>query len=299
MKRTHLDLFSGIGGFALACRWAGVETIGFAEIDDYASRVLAKNFPGVPNYGDVRNVPGSATAWLVTGGFPCQPFSVAGKQGGASDDRWLWPEMAGVVKRTRPAWVLAENVPGIIRMELDTVLADLERLKYTAWPVVVPACAVDAPHRRERVWIVAYDDGGRSKWARTNSNESDAGANRRHNIGRCGAAVADAESAAIRPGLCQDEPGRERGRRSGDGGGTVDVSHSDNAGRPQQRQQIASQSQHAAAECCCRWEPEPDVGRVAHGIPNRVDRLKGLGNAIVPQVAYQLIQMMIAAEERA
>ena len=235
MKRTHLDLFSGIGGFALACRWAGVETVGFAEIDDYASRVLAKNFPGVTNYGDVRNVPGSAATWLVTGGFPCQPFSVAGKRGGASDDRWLWPEMAGVVERTRPTWVLAENVPGIIRMELDTVLSDLERLGYTAWTVVVPACAVDARHQRNRIWIVA---------------------------------------------------------------------HSYDTGCEQQRRAFTAQAEYITAECGSYeweaefWEPEPDVGRVAHGIPARVDRIRGLGNAIVPQVAYQLIQMMIAAEEQ-
>lgn len=269
MKRTHLDLFSGIGGFALACRWAGVETVGFAEIDDYASRVLAKNFPGVTNYGDVRNVPGSAAAWLVTGGFPCQPFSVAGKQGGASDDRWLWQKMAGVVERTRPTWVLAENVPGIIGMELDTVLSDLERLGYTAWPVIVPACSVDAPHRRERVWIVAHDDKCGQQRTRTDSAEQDTGTDWRHDTGRSG----------------------------------KDVAHSYDTGCEQQRRAFTAQAEYITAECgSCEWEaefwePEPGVGRVAHGIPARVDRLKGLGNAIVPQVAYQLIQMMIAAEE--
>lgn len=254
MNRTHLDLFSGIGGFALAARWAGVETIGFAEIDDYASRVLAKNFPGVVNYGDVRNVPGSVSAWLITGGFPCQPFSVAGKQGGASDDRWLWPEMAGVIERVRPTWVLGENVPGIIRMELDTVLFDLERIGYAAWPVVIPAVGVDAPHRRERVWIV-------------------------------GNAISGGQSG---------NNGRRTGKESTNG--CAHVPDANNTGCTQQWRGVTDESQHAAAECGCRWQPEPDVGRVAHGIPRRVDRLRGLGNAIVPQVAYQLIRMMIEAE---
>lgn len=233
-KRTHLDLFSGIGGFALACRWAGVETIGFAEIDDYASRVLAKNFPGVPNYGDVRNVPDIAATWLVTGGFPCQPFSIAGKRDGAADDRWLWPEMAGVIERIRPNWVLAENVPGIIRMELDTVLSDLECLDYSTTAVSVPAVGVDAPHIRNRIWIVAH-----------------------HDNPRCA----------------------------------------------QQRRTGPASPEYATTECSSDeweaefWEPESGMDRVVDGIPNRVDRLRGLGNAIVPQVAYQLIQLMIAVEE--
>ena len=151
MKRTHLDLFSGIGGFALACRWAGVETVGFAEIDDYASRVLAKNFPGVPNYGDVRNVPGSAAAWLVTGGFPCQPFSYSGEQRGTDDDRYLWPEMAEIVKHARPTWVLAENVLGIVNMGIDQIFDDLAHLGYSATALVIPALAVDAQIGRAHV----------------------------------------------------------------------------------------------------------------------------------------------------
>lgn len=233
MNRTHVDLFSGIGGFALAARWAGVQTVAFAEIDDYASRVLAKNFSGVTNYGDVRNVPGIQPAWLVTGGFPCQPFSVAGKRKGTSDDRWLWPEMAGVIERVRPTWVLGENVPGIVRMELDTVLFDLERVGYTTTTFVIPAVAVNAPHRRDRVWIVAYANGGR--------------------LQQC-----DKAKRAVF---------------------------------------IADTFSDVSIVGACRWATEPDVGRVANGIPNRVDRLRGLGNAIVPQVAYQLIRMMIAAEE--
>lgn len=259
-----------VGGFALAARWAGVETIGFAEIDDYASRVLAKNFPGVANYGDVRNVPGELSAWLVTGGFPCQPFSVAGKQRGKADDRWLWPEMAGVIECIRPRWVLGENVPGIIRMELDAVLSDLERIGYTAWPVIVPAVGVDAPHRRERVWIVGHANGAGLAGRGKDRQRPDQWA-----VGTPGV-VADAKGkqGVRRDARTDQERAIHTPERNGSWNGPG--KRSDSTGI------------HPAV-----WEPEPGVGRVAHGIPARVDRLRGLGNAIVPQVAYQLIKMMI------
>ena len=158
----HLDLFSGIGGFALAAEAAGWNTVGFAEVDDYASRVLKRHWPDVPNYGDVRTVP-AVPVDLVTGGFPCQPFSLAGKRAGAADDRYLWPEMLDVVRRCRPAWVLGENVPGIVNMALEQVCVDLEAEGYAVWPLVIPACAVNANHRRDRVWIVAYSAGNRQQ----------------------------------------------------------------------------------------------------------------------------------------
>lgn len=151
---THLDLFSGIGGFAIAAQRAGFETIGFAEIAPYPSAVLAKRWPGVINYGDVRAVPRVACD-LLTGGFPCQPFSQIGKRRGKADDRNLWPSMLDVIRRCKPTWILGENVPGITEMELLNCIADLEILGYRVQPFAVPACAVDAKHRRNRIWIVA------------------------------------------------------------------------------------------------------------------------------------------------
>ena len=290
MQRTHLDLFSGIGGFALAARWASVQTIGFAEIDDYASKVLAKNFPGVTNYGDVRTIPDGVSAWLVTGGFPCQPFSVAGKQRGADDDRHLWPEMARVVERVRPAWILAENVPGIIRMELDTVLSDMERLGYTAWPLVIPAVAVDAAHRRDRVWIVAHADEGNSGWR---TNKSQWKTQKRTAVDRFGENVANADTSRW-----DGRTGQQRqGWRVESAHSSIYVPHADSAGLAQ-RQGVTGDdgSQQPPVVGTCRWQPEPDVGRVASRVPARVDRLRGLGNAIVPQVAYHLIRMMIETE---
>ena len=159
--KTHLDLFSGIGGFALACRWNNIQTVGFVEYEDYPRRVLSKQFPSVPLFGDIRDF--DATPFrgvdLITGGFPCPPFSVAGKQRGKEDDRYLWPEMLRVIVEAQPRWVLAENVAGLINMALDTVCADLEAEDYATGPVVLGACAKNAPHRRQRIWIIARNVG--------------------------------------------------------------------------------------------------------------------------------------------
>lgn len=164
-----LDLFSGIGGIALAAEWAGIETAAFCEIEPYCRRVLSRHWPGVPIYEDVREltrerlerdgVMDNGAIDLICGGYPCQPFSVAGKRRGAEDDRHLWPEMFRLVRALRPAWVLGENVAGHVHLGLDDVLADLESEGYTCRAFVLPAAAVGAPHRRERVFIVAHADG--------------------------------------------------------------------------------------------------------------------------------------------
>ncbi len=159
---THLDLFSGIGGFALAAKRAGFRTVGFSEIDSFASRVLAERFPGVANFGDVRNArafSGLGPITVLTAGYPCQPASLAGKRGGAGDHRWLWPAVRDILPIVRPTWFIGENVLGHVSLGLDEVLADLESHGYSAQPFTIPACAVGAWHRRERVWIVAHLDG--------------------------------------------------------------------------------------------------------------------------------------------
>ena len=223
---THLDLFSGIGGFALACEWAGIETIGFVEIDKFCQKVLRKHWPDVPVVEDIHDIEKikqvianaqnsnrrrtsspdytgrrtsetrgcvmqsgarqrdrklHTTVDLITGGFPCQPFSVAGKQRGTADDRYVWPAMLNVIKELKPTWVIGENVAGIINMELNNVLSDLENAGYEVQPFVIPACAVNAPHRRDRVWIIAHCNGtgnrasasGTDKDGQTTSKESE------------------------------------------------------------------------------------------------------------------------------
>lgn len=153
-----LDLFSGIGGFSLGLERAGMQTVAFCEIDPYCQAVLRKHWPEVPIYDDVRALPPIGCVDLVCGGFPCQPFSVAGKRLGAADDRHLWPAMLEVIQRERPTWVLGENVVGLVRMELDRVLSDLEAAGYACRAFTIPACAVGAPHRRNRIWIVAHSE---------------------------------------------------------------------------------------------------------------------------------------------
>jgi len=232
----HLDLFSGIGGFALAARRVGWETIAFCEIEPYCQKVLRKHWPDVPIYDDVRELTGETVGHvdIITGGYPCTPFSSAGKRRGRADDRYLWPEFARLIRELRPRWVVGENVAGHIGMGLDSVLADLEREGYAWEAFVIPACAVDAPHRRDRVWIFG------------SNTEYDGSA--------------EQERKHQRP---------ENGNGSGANelvAGTVVVGDSRNNAQG-------------------FWKTEPSVGRVANGIPQRVDRLRGLGNAIVPQIA--------------
>ena len=279
-----LSLFAGIGGFDLGLERAGMRVVAQCEFDPFCQKVLKKHWPDVPCYPDVRELTrevliddgiisdtesngrrqehtndrgrtgGSGTKQgarsgggsqggaktnatnpgpidLICGGYPCQPFSHAGKREGAADDRHLWPEMHRLIETIRPRWVIAENVAGHISMGLDDVLADLEGSGYACWTFVIPACAVDARHRRDRVWIVADNDSCRPFRPRANGRQQDTRANGRDNITWGG-----------------------------------------------------------------RWPTEPSICRVAHGIPQRVDRLKALGNAVVPAVVQRIGEAIMESQ---
>ena len=260
------SLFSGIGGLELGLEWAGMETAWQVERDPYACRVLAKHWPNVPRYHDVRtfNAADAPRVDLVCGGFPCQPHSVAGSRRASADDRDLWGEFARVIREARPKWVVAENVPGLLSSEagrfFGRVLADLASLGFNAEWFVLPAAAVGAPHRRERIFIVAYTYGAQ--------RQGDRGAER---------VPAKASSDS---GSQQENVGYANGQRQLQPQG----SERDERGRP--------------GDTGGWWATEPDVGRVAHGVPSRVDRLKCLGNAVVPQVAYVIGQRIMQMEAK-
>ena len=156
----HLDLFAGIGGFSLVASWMGWETVAQVEWDGYCQKVLAKNFPNVKRYGNIKEFDGTKYRGLIdiiSGGFPCQGFSIAGKQGGKSDPRWLWPEMLRIIREIQSPWVIGENVPGIIKLALEDICTSLENEGYAVQPFIIPSASVGAWDKRERVWIIAYN----------------------------------------------------------------------------------------------------------------------------------------------
>ena len=285
-----LDLFSGIGGFSLGLERAGMETVAFCESDEFCQKVLNKNWPDVPVHNDIKELDGKkydGAVELVCGGFPCQPFSVAGKRLGAKDDRSLWPEMFRVICEARAAWVIAENVPGIIKMELDQVLSDLESGGYSTQAFTVPACAVDAPHKRERVWVVAHSHGQIESNGSVNENE------------RSWKLVADSHQGQ-RNG--ENKKVRAGGNATDDGGTNVADAASQ---RVERNRSTGTEIPHSStgpwvSRCdgsggrAAIWKPEPGVGRVADGIPRRVDRLRALGNAGVPQLAEEIGRLIYA-----
>lgn len=314
---THLSLFSGIGGLDLAAEWAGFRTVGQCEWADYPRAVLEKHWPGLPRWRDIRTLTGDdfyektglRTVTVLSGGFPCQPFSVAGKRRGKEDDRYLWPEMLRVIQEIRPAWVVGENVAGIVSMALDTVLSDLESIGYACQALVIPACAVDAPHRRDRVAIVAY--GGsvrRMEWEPT-LNTAEAREQAQSEFSGCRADVADTKCLGLRQDCNQsgsyvqwDNQTPEQIRRAElrpIGCSCSYVSNANSAGFQISRHEPGFQQVQPenGIKLGGWWPAEPDVGRVANGIPHRVDRLKCLGNAVVPQQFYPIFRAIAEVEE--
>jgi DNA (cytosine-5)-methyltransferase 1 len=272
-KPTHLDLFSGIGGFALAAGWAGFETVGFCDNEPYAQAVLKKHWPNVPIHGDIKTLDGTAYrgVTLLSGGFPCQPFSNAGKRRGKDDDRYLWPQMLRVIQEARPAWIVGENVAGIIGLALEQVCSDLEASGYDVEPIIIPACGVDAPHRRNRIWILAN-----SKYNGQFANE------KRKSIKDALQAEQKREDNSLHPSRTSGFSKAEHNVADSNGRQFIKCKS--------EEKQIQLFGESGERVRGVRWLAEPGVGRLANGIPNRVAKLKGLGNAIVPQVAYQIIK---------
>jgi len=417
-KLKILDLFSGLGGFSLGLERTGrYKTVAFCEIDKYCTLLLQKHWKGVKIYNDVKKITkegfeadGIESPDIITGGFPCQPFSVAGKQKGTSDDRHLWPEMFSIIKAFKPRFVIGENVPGIVNIQdgvvFETVCTDLESQGYEVQPFNIPAAAVGAPHQRKRIWIIAtladsvsnderreisrsdeekgrVQEEHRSKdsasgiFSRTSEirksnngyeamensgrtlrqgssirkkNEDEVGKENANQHQRSSSSsesnVADTdtrlsdgqkkelqsrrqtsifsregEDVANAKSISSD--GREIGQHSEEsrekrkigievGGVSSDrqkLANTDSErleGLGQSRSQFneTSSSTSSSEERQGQvgqgwWEFEPNVGRVAHGVPGRVHRLKALGNSIVPQIAEEIGRAIIKAADDA
>lgn len=275
-----LSLFAGIGGFDLGLeRTGGFKTVAFCEIEPFAVRVLNKHWPKVPVYGDVRELTAERLAAdgiavdVICGGFPCQDISSAGHRVGLEGERsGLWSEYARLIGELRPRYVVVENVANLLGLGLGRVLGDLAALRYDAEWHCIPASAVGALHRRDRIWIVAHPAFVQRHGGNDNAREC-VGTEplSQSRDGRGAVALADAERRRLQSGdeQCTWSPAiipAAFGRYCGGG------------------------------EFGKAWRVEPDVGRVAHGIPDAMDRLKGLGNAVVPQIPELIGRAILAAE---
>jgi len=364
----HVDLCSGIGGFALGFQWAELsKPVLFCDIEPWSRKILAKHWPDVPIAKDVKELANDPNGLIpdcdiLTAGYPCQPFSVAGQRRGTEDDRHIWPFIFTIIKAKRPSFCVFENVFGHVSMGLDQVLSDLEGESYATRTFVVPACATDAFHRRDRLWIICRNVGdtkhngssttkitgsigetsehntqGQSKTSQSEraSQSRDSGSlgestrtehvgnseSKRHErrtdaerkgpenkqeqrLGIRGKPSGSSEDVAYAQSMHSDVSGEytqqsegqvsELGERSSE----VNVAYTDSERsqgqwrehEPISRQETGHAASYSDKEIRARknWQPEPRVGRVAHGVSNRVDRLRGLGNAIVPQISMRI-----------
>lgn len=248
------SLFSGIGGLDLGLERAGMQCVWQSEIDPYASRVLKKHWPDIPNLGDINEIDWQTVSRvdLICGGYPCQPFSLRGARRGENDPRHLWPKFADAIRILRPRYALLENVASHLSLGFGHVLADLATLGYdTKWDCI-PAAAVGAPHLRDRLFVIAT----RNDMEHTNKTNS------RTQL---------ATNTTTGQRHCENRPAREP-----------------MVSRLSRRSSIPSWRPEST-----NWPIEPDMGRMANGVPDRLDRLAGLGNAVVPQVAQHMGQIIM------
>lgn len=278
---THLDLFAGIGGFSLAARWAGWNTAAWVEINPFCQKVLKHHFQDATGYSDIKEFDGSGYAGridIITGGFPCQPYSSAGKRLGKEDERHLWPEMLRIIREVSPRWVVGENVRGITTwsdgLVFDEVQTDLEAAGYEVQAFILPAASVNAPHERYRTWFVAYAP-------RCNDRRN--------------------------PGEFSTQNGQQERKLLSEFGSAGKILASDakrcgqqGQGRPLNPCHCAKNGERKAswADDAGRWPTESPLCSGNDGLPSglagitvskhREESLKGYGNAIVPQVAWRI-----------
>ena len=320
-KYTHIDLFSGIGGFSLAFDNIFNEQENnhiFVEIDPFCQAVLRKHWPEAEIHGDIRAFDGGESEpFLLTGGFPCQPFSQAGKRKGTEDNRHLWPDMLRVIQVTKPEWVIAENVRGLLSIEggvvFEQVCLDLEANGYEVQPIVIPAVAVNAPHRRDRVWFIAHAIGSEHRGRGRQESEEESlqrvSGETRHVRRSSGTdKVYDSTNSRQQHGESRgnEEMGFCKAKRSSCKSdiercseNVTDTSDEGLQGRkPNKWKGHSGQRDRNGSKERRSWEQDwtevaTRLCRIHDGIPRRLDRnprLKALGNAIVPAVAEEIIK---------
>ena len=336
-----LDLFSGIGGFSIGLERAGFKTVAFCEIDKYCKLILKKHWKDIKIYPDVREITkqqleedGCELPEVITGGFPCQPFSVAGRQKGSGDNRYLWPEMFRVIKEFKPRWIIAENVRGIVNIQdgmvFENVCTDLESQGYETQTFIIPAAGVGAPHRRDRVWIVGYSEHNgspsatQSRITSTTSNNNTQG----EDTARKSQGTSRPNNSEIMENSRRTIRGQQSSRNkesigSGTSQETKRSADSDSVARSSEREKIMANTEsqqslsthnrekqgevgdkkqgefrgsYSRSLWPNNWDIEPDVGRVADGVQGRIYRLKGLGNSIIPQIAEEIGKAIMKVE---
>jgi len=308
----HLDLFSGIGGFSLGLEATGeFETVAFCDYEPFCQKVLRKHWEEVPIYGDIKELTyeklradGIDQIDIITGGYPCQPFSVAGNKKGEQDPRHLWPEYFRLVQECRPTWVIGENVGGHIKLGLDTVLKDLESEGYSTRTFSISAASIGANHKRERVWIIANSNNTRDRTSEygieRKKQESITERQRRSQsqFSRYSETLANSNDR-----LSNGKNEEVRTGRNTFNNGSSDLGNSENKRQQEQwnpesiPETFKRETERSSTERSSWWDVEPNVGRVVNGIPKRVDRLKSLGNSLIPQIPYYIGQSIIQSEK--
>jgi DNA (cytosine-5)-methyltransferase 1 len=306
MKLKLLDLFSGIGGFSLGLESTGYfETIAFVEKDKFCQQVLKKNFKDIPIESEVRDVKGDRyAADIICGGFPCQPFSVAGKRRGTEDDRYLWDETIRIIRECKPRWFIGENVEGIINIQDGLVLRqvqdDLEKEGFQVQCLVIPASGIGAWHQRKRVWILAYSN------SRLSIGENEEIQARRNTINSSSKDVSDTNKRNVEAG-CKGQWGvRKESKRQGSSSDAT-CFRKTLSNTNEQRTQVQIKRKHTSIEMSGSssketwWQTQSKLCGVPNGISyeldkGRANRIKSLGNSIVPLIARELGIAIIKAE---
>jgi len=304
----HGSLFSGIGGFDLAAQWMGWENVFQVENDKFCIKGLEKNFPNVKRYGDIKEFDGTKYRGLIdilTGGFPCQGFSVAGKQRGKSDPRWLWPEMFRVIRAIRPPWVVGENVPGIIKLAIEDICIALESEGYAVQPFIIPSASIGAWDKRDRVWIIAHFNGNRKVVQRRNGDSNN---KERHSTKEIQERINKQFGIIKSNTKSNPNPNKLNSDNAGHNSGTIpqqqktEVQFNKNITSIGRENSIYGKKQKRKTDKFYHrptgndwWEKNwievaSELCRSNARVPNRMDRIKALGNSVNPYVVYEIFK---------